>query len=73
MHLHQITFGGRALPRPGAGVYSAPPDTLSGLGKPTFKGRRWEREWKKRNERECRERGEKRRESEGRLPPFYGS
>jgi len=65
------------LPGPAGEVYSTPPDTLSGLGEPTSKGRKWEREEVGKgveggNGREWRERGEKRRgvrvES-----PFYES
>jgi len=37
--MHQITFGGRAPPRPAGGAYSAPPDPLAGLREPTSKGK----------------------------------
>jgi len=37
--IHQIAFGGRALPRPTGGAYSAPPDLLAGLRERTSKGR----------------------------------
>ena len=29
--MHQISFGGRALPGPAGGAYSAPPDPLAGF------------------------------------------
>ena len=37
--MHQISFGGRALPGSAGGAYSTPPDPLAGLRGPTSKGR----------------------------------
>ena len=36
--MHQNAFGGRALPGPAGGAYSAPPDPLAGFKGPTSKG-----------------------------------
>jgi len=51
--MHQISLGGRALPEPAGGAYSAPPDPLAALKRPTSKGRggrRVEKEGKGRRE-----------------------
>jgi len=37
--MHQISLGGRAPPGPAGGAYSAPPDPLAELRRPTSKGR----------------------------------
>jgi len=34
--MQQIAFGGRALPGPAGGAYSAPPDPLAGLREAYF-------------------------------------
>jgi len=40
--MHQNAFGGRALPGPAGGAYSAPPGPLAGL-----KGKEREAEWER--------------------------
>ena len=40
--MHQNAFGGRDLPGPAGGAYSAPPDPLAGFKGPTSKGKEGE-------------------------------
>jgi len=40
--MHQISLGGRALPRPTGGAYSTPPDSLAGLRGAYLSGREGE-------------------------------